>query len=601
MKKNIRLIALLTFLIGSLTLFAAPQKAKTFTKRYKNEKLIVVLNDLCHRNGYTLNILDEIDENKRITAEFKNAKYSTVLRKVLDKEYQGKVKKGVLTITRKPTPPITYTTQATEPAEIIDNDSLTKKIYYDTTFTVQCAMKTIEHVEKQEPAKPERPRKEDESKVNRLEHNIQVLLGAGYSSMGYNLKGDGSEIGFVGASAQFRYIYYFARNWGIGLGAGFSNYGSTGTLNTTTVFTPNIHDSDVPIGGTTGEDYEHRVKTHDWKEQQRAYMVDIPVLVQCTYPIASAQMKNGPLKIYADLGVDLGLTVAASRKLTGGSIEHVGWYKPWKLELSQIDGHDFYSENASDFEADRQNLKLRLPAIGIMADLGFAIPLQENLDLLLGLYANYIVNDICTKHQDIGWRNPNATGYKVHEFMNPYAGLIGTQYASAAHPWQAGIRIGINFNTRTKQPKPKEIINTTYSRVNVCDTTYTLNERVETTAKAVVVQKIKKVMAKSVIWFDLNSSEPKLKPADILIQVAEILKENPFQNILVTGHASRDGDKKKNEKLSAARAKAVVDILIGLGVKPEQIESRAEGVTRDYVQGKHDISLDRRVEITPVE
>ena len=116
-----------------------------------------------------------------------------------------------------------------------------------------------------------------------------------------------------------------------------------------------------------------------------------------------------------------------------------------------------------------------------------------------------------------------------------------------------------------------------------------------------VVQQIKKVMAKSVIWFDLNSSKPNLKPADILIRVAEILKENPFQKILVTGHASRDGDKAKNEQLSAARAKAVVDMLIELGVKPEQIESRAEGVARDYVQGAHDISLDRRVEITPME
>lgn len=601
MKKIVRFILLLTLLIGSSALYAAPQKAKTFTKRYKNEKLIVVLNDLCHRNGYTLNILDEIDENKRITADFKNAKTGSVLRKVLDKEFQGKVRKGVLTISRKPTPPVTYTTQATEPAEIIDNDSLTKKIYYDTVFTVQCAMKTIEHVEKQEPAKPDRQRKEDNSGVNRIEHNIQVLVGAGYSSMGYNLRSDGAEIGFVGLNAQFRYLYYFAPNWGIGLGVGFSNYGSTGTLNTTTSFTPNIHDTDVPIAGTEGEDYEHRVKTHDWREWQRTYMVDIPVLVQCTYPVPDVQMDYGPLKIYADLGVDWGMNVSASRKLTGGSIDHVGWYKPWKLELSGIDSHDFYSENASDFETEKQKLNLRLPAVGIMADFGFALPLREDIDLLLGLYANYVANDVCAQKQDIGWQNTNATGYKTHDFMNRYAGIIGTQYAATVHPWQAGVRIGINFNTRTKPAMKKEIINTTYTRVNVCDTTFSLKERVETSVKAVVVQQIKRVLAKSVIWFDLNSAEPNLKPADILIRVAEILKENPFQKILVTGHASRDGDKAKNEKLSAARAKAIVDMLIELGVQPNQIDSRAEGVDRDYIQGTHDISLDRRVEITPIE
>lgn len=602
MKKTACLILVLALsVIGSSSAFAAQNKKKTFTKRYHNEKLIVVLNDLCRKNGYTLNILDEIDENKRITAEFKNAGTGTVLRKVLDKDFQGKVKKGVLTISRKPAPPVTYTVRASEPAEIIDNDSVTRKIYYDTTFTVQCAIKTIEHKEKQEPAQPERPLKEDETKVNRLEHNIQVLVGAGYSSMGYSPGSDGKEVGFIGLNAQVRYLYYFTPNWGVGLGVGFANYGSTGTLNTTTAFPVSIHDTDIPLAGTEGEAYEHRVKTHDWREWQRAYMVDIPVMVQCTYPLSGISMTNGPLKIYADLGVNLGLTVAASRMLTGGTIDHTGWYKPWKLELTHIDGHDFYSENASDFENSRQPLKLRMPAVGIMADFGFAIPLKENLDLLVGIYANCIANDLCTARQDIGWRQNAATGYKMHDFMNTYSGLIGTQYAPAAHPWQAGLRVGINFNTRTKPAKKKETDNTTYTRVNVCDTTFTLKQREDTLKKAVTVQKIKRVLAKSVIWFDLNSTEPKLKPADILVQVAEILKENPFQKILVTGHASRDGDKAKNEQLSAARAKAIVDMLLGLGVQPDQIESRAEGVERDYIQGEHDSSLDRRVEITPVE
>ena len=116
-----------------------------------------------------------------------------------------------------------------------------------------------------------------------------------------------------------------------------------------------------------------------------------------------------------------------------------------------------------------------------------------------------------------------------------------------------------------------------------------------------MVQKIKRVLAKSVIWFDFNSAEPKLKPADILVQVADILKENPTQKILITGHASRDGDKERNQRLSEARAKSIVDRLLELGVNADQMESRGEGVDRDYIEGSHDISLDRRVEITPVE
>lgn len=589
MKKAVCYILLLLLSMGSTEVMAA--KAKPLTKRYRNEKLIVILNDLCHRNGYTLNIVDEIDRDKRITAEFKNAKPNAVLRKVLDKDYQASIKKGVLTITRKPAPPTTYTVAATTPSQIIDEDSLTRTIYIDTVYTIRCAMKTIEQPAAPQP-EPKKAPKEDTTGVNRLEHNIQVLLGGGYSSMGYNLGKDGRETGSFGASVQLRYLYYFTPNWGVGAGVGFANYGSTGTLNTTTVFTPNRLDSE-------NEDYEHRVVTHDWQEAQRAYMVDVPIMVQCTYPIPSVRMKSGPLKIYADLGADLGFTIAASRRLKGGSIDHTGWYKPWKLELEDIPNHDFYSEQASDFETGSKPLKLRLPAVGIMADFGFAIPLMEHLDLLVGVYANYTANDLCSARQDIGWQQPAATGYRAHDFMNTYDGLIGTQYAASVHPWQAGVRVGINFNTATKrctkQPDPL------FKRINICDTTTALQERVETTRKAVVVQKIKKMLDKSVIWFDLNSSEPKLKPADILVKVAEVLKENPTQKILVTGHASRDGDKERNQRLSEARAQAVVDILLQLGVPADQMESRGEGVERDYIQGSHDISLDRRVEITPVE
>ena len=141
----------------------------------------------------------------------------------------------------------------------------------------------------------------------------------------------------------------------------------------------------------------------------------------------------------------------------------------------------------------------------------------------------------------------------------------------------------------------------TFERIQVCDTTFTLQERVETTHKVIEVQQIKRALEKSVIWFDLNSTEPKLEPADILIQVAEVLKENPDMRILVTGHASKEGNKEKNQQLSEDRAKAVVDMLVELGVRPEQMDSQGEGVDRDYVQGDHDISLDRRVEITVIE
>ena len=586
--------------------FAAKSKAKTFTKHYKNEKLIVVLNDLCKRNGYTLNIIDEIDTEKRITADFKQASTSSVLRKVLDKDYQGKVKKGVIVITRKSAPPITYTVTATTPSEIVENDTVVRTIYQDTVYTVKCMIKTIEQKSDesaaQKPAGKGKKSKQAENKDNWKGHNIQLLLGGGYGSLGYSMGKDGNEIGSIGGSAQLRYLYYFTPNWGIGLGAGFGYYGSTGTLNTVTPFSDAVYDSDASAGGH-GEPYEHRVKTHDWTEKQRTFMLDIPVLVQCSYPTPSS-LKNGPLKIYADLGVDLGLALAAKRQLTGGSIDHAGWYEVWGLELEHIDDHDFYTEQAADFGLDSKPLKIKMPAVGLMADFGLAIPIHAHIDMLIGIYANYTVNNICAERQDIGWRHSSSSGeaeYRDHAFMNEYAGIIGTQYAASVHPWQAGLRVGFNFNIHKEKKGKNNAPVPVYTRVEICDTTSVLQERVVTTVKAVTVQQIKRVTEKSVIWFEKNSVEPQLKPADMLVKLAEILKANPTQKILITGHASREGSKEHNQQLSEERAKVIADILRQLGVNEDQVQSRGEGIGRDYLQGDHNISLDRRVEITPVE
>ena len=115
-------------------------------------------------------------------------------------------------------------------------------------------------------------------------------------------------------------------------------------------------------------------------------------------------------------------------------------------------------------------------------------------------------------------------------------------------------------------------------------------------------------MQRSVIWFDLDSWEPKLKPADIIDKIAAILIENPEQHILVNGHASKEGNDAHNQMLSSKRAQAIVDLLIEKGVNPAQITSNAYGSSVDYndqeentTAKKHNISLDRRVEIIPIQ
>ena len=176
--------------------------------------------------------------------------------------------------------------------------------------------------------------------------------------------------------------------------------------------------------------------------------------------------------------------------------------------------------------------------------------------------------------------------------------MIMSEYVTAVRPWAIGIKVGISWHPKAKsKPAPPQ-----FESVLRCDTSMVLDERVEYNRKMqpVVVQQIVKVMEKAVIWFDLNSTEPKLKPADVLVKIADLLKQNPEQKILVYGHASREGNEQYNQRLSDLRAEVITKMLIDLGVNPNQITQKGFAASVSYEQGEHAISLDRRVEIIPV-
>ena len=352
---------------------------------------------------------------------------------------------------------------------------------------------------------------------------------------------------------------------------------------------------------TDGEAYTHLAVTHDWKERQAAYMVDVPVELLFHYPL------KPNLGLYAGLGVKAGLIVGASWCVKGGAVEHRGEYPQWGLTLSGVNKHDFYTESAADgWKGDDSDLyhrlNLRLPAVGLMADLGVTIKMTEQINLLVGAFFNYTCNNVRTDETiEMGWRQGLGSGeeaYRNHDFMNYYSGMIASEYVKAVRPWELGLKIGIDWRHKPKaKPLQKE-----YTRIQVCDTTFTLQQRVDTVYKPEpeVVKQIVRLMETSVIWYDLDSSEPKLQPADILDKIAAILIENPQQHIQINGHASKEGSALHNKRLSEKRAKVIYDMLLEKGVRANQMTTRGFGVEKAYQEGEHEISLDRRVEIIPV-
>jgi outer membrane protein OmpA-like peptidoglycan-associated protein len=90
----------------------------------------------------------------------------------------------------------------------------------------------------------------------------------------------------------------------------------------------------------------------------------------------------------------------------------------------------------------------------------------------------------------------------------------------------------------------------------------------------------------------------------LLNEVVKVIKENPqIKKILVEGHASSDGDKAHNLKLSDDRAKAVMTYLVDHGVPKDHLSSKGFGSTDPVADNNTEDGREknRRVEFTIVD
>jgi len=100
------------------------------------------------------------------------------------------------------------------------------------------------------------------------------------------------------------------------------------------------------------------------------------------------------------------------------------------------------------------------------------------------------------------------------------------------------------------------------------------------------------------IKFDVNKSTIKPESIGTINYVVKMMTEHPELKFSVQGHTDSDGDEASNLKLSEARAKAVLDQMIKLGIAADRLTSKGYGENRpmtgnDTPEGK---AQNRRVE-----
>ena len=473
--------------------------------------------------------------------------------------------------------------------------------------------------------------------------NFEIAGGAGVSHFLFDQLGSSfvpahstNNIHYPSANASVGINYYFLPWMGIGTGAQFSTY-----VNRTDINKPWI------VNGTDagGDDYTLTAQPTNINEYQSIYMLEIPVALKF-------RARPGVAGFTATAGAKLGLPLRYSYNMAqGGRILNSVNYPNYDLTLRDIPG---VIESVTLPQTNETTLTNRLSQLNYAAyaEIGMLIRVHQRVELAITAYANYYFMNVLRgpSATALGFDNGTGIGQYPQPYTTPYAGVLQTSEVASLHPWSAGLKFGIQINAnRTKaqrefdreqkrlkkelakqkaEPKdtvpeepadtiveekidPREemlnrIINAADAmNIDLCeelcevvhDTVYI--ERPSAKPDP-VAELLDEELEKSVIYFELNDTEPILRPRDILVRVADILNEYPDSKIRVNGHACELGTPSYNKRLALYRANVVAEKLRQLGVKDNQMIIGSKGADIPYhYNGEHQLNTDRRVEIIP--
>lgn len=264
-------------------------------------------------------------------------------------------------------------------------------------------------------------------------HEFSLYLTPDYANMFYKGEHTNSYGGFnVGIGLD--YTYWFHRNVGVSIGAKWQRYVGVYKFNNY-VLDPICNDaSDVERFGSLGGDNYRYHGEYNQKETQIAHYIEVPIKVTFAVPVREN------VDFRAGVGFNPGFRVADRQKMDSKT--------SYTRTAEYIDGHYEIPDALSvglgtytDFIEPYKG-KLFTHSFGIVADLGFAIALNENWRLHAGLTGGYGFND--ARDKSIKGENQR----KFHEKLpDPYSGMIVTNQVkeSGVHTLFVGLKLGAAY------------------------------------------------------------------------------------------------------------------------------------------------------------
>lgn len=448
-------------------------------------------------------------------------------------------------------------------------------------------------------------------------HEFSVSAGGGLSSMQYELAEGDYKLGF-GGNIGLGYTFFFSEHFGLGTGAEFSLFNSTGAYNN------NFLNSLPSTDGV--EAYEQRYYLNGFEEKQQSLLVNIPLMFQ--------YQTGGKHRFYLSAGAKLGIPVRVSYKSTASEISSTGYYAAQNVEYSTQEFLGFGQLQGNKSEGD-SDLKL---AVMASLEAGMKWRVGEKSYLYTGIYADYGLNNIA---------DPGTETFILREGTDmEYItnGLFASQYTRNAEagvesytmvekirPLAVGIKLRFSIGTGcfgakkkaqeaveeiapiTETPAEPTPVNSQAEAQQAPAAKTEAEAKPQAEAEAVAKRTqaetqtaAKKAQAESDLKEIKNSASAYKKGDTALsdLQKAELdkkialLKQYPHLRIICEGHTCDIGSSESNIRVGQKRADAAKAYLVEQGIAPERIDTQSKGETNPIAPNTSEENrrLNRRVE-----
>ena len=264
-------------------------------------------------------------------------------------------------------------------------------------------------------------------------HELSFYGKVAFNGLDYQLTGDATRNGRLGAGLGVQYARYLNENWSISAGLEYQQYRSEAILSN---FSDYYGTTD-----TEGADFNFRSSADTYKEWEGVSMINIPLSLQYETPSPWTTAR-----IYASVGFQLGIPVISKYKATADGLKTSGYYPQWDALLENPGFMGFGSWGT--VQSSKQKMDIR-NSNSLLLEIGFKQQLNEKQDLYFGFYADFGLNQLNKKNQSpsplIEYDVDNPTDFKFNPLFYSAPQAQGKTYLTKPKTQGFGIKIRYAF------------------------------------------------------------------------------------------------------------------------------------------------------------